>query len=152
MATPNTASVHPKIKLIHQGMAQAAQPDFTSLAVRHELAAESADQNEPEVCDFLTGDAKPSSKAYVPVNFIPAEVCAFLAAWEASYLAKMDLSDHMQLELTSVPGPHNGIEPVRFPSDLAAPRRFYRTFWISLTRRLLEISRTQSSDCMATKY
>jgi hypothetical protein len=33
----------------------------------------------------------------------------------------------------------NEIEPTRFLTDRAPPRRFHRTFWRSVTRRLVEL-------------
>ncbi len=121
-----------------------AQSGFTLLSVKNELPEEGTRPSN-EISHrpkHVKSEAIPYSQVYVPVNFIPAEVCAFLAEWEGSYFAKMGSLDHMELELASVPASQNVLEPVRCLSDLAPPKRFYRTFWRSVTRRILEISRS----------
>jgi hypothetical protein len=124
-----------------------AQSNFTSLAVRVHDESENQHAYEANVCIHLnknaalTTDVKCEadcmSNVYVPVNFIPDEVFAFLAAWDAS---KTSSPDGMELDTASIPTSQSVFEPTRRLNDFAPPKRFYRTFWRSMARRVVESS------------
>ena len=82
------------------------------------------------------GDASPDKQKYVPVNIIDEEVMMLISHWEDSVkkdAVRMDASDKPTL---ASPSGSNIYEPVkRFHSDMAVPRRFFRTFWRSLSKR-----------------
>ena len=125
-----------------------AQSNFTSLAVRVHDESESQHAYVAKVCIHLnknaalTTDVKCEadcmSNVYVPVNFIPDEVFAFLAAWDASHISKTSSPDGMELDTASLPASQDMFEPTRRLNDFAPPKRFYRTFWRSMARRVVE--------------
>ncbi len=79
---------------------------------------------------------------YVPVNYISPEVYALLAAAEASVALREDVLDYQAMEIDM-----NGLtldivwdgvnDPERALPSMAPPKRFYRTFWQSVSLRLL---------------
>ena len=103
-----------------------SQSDFESLVVNssyeaeaHAVLSKNKDQSSREV--------------YVPVNFIRDE-----AAFEAANkMAKIPL------DVASEPVLKNMYEPVRCLNNPAPPKLFYRTFWRSAARRILELSGTE---------
>ncbi len=82
-----------------------------------------------------------SIDAYVPVNVISVDVRDFIAAFEANW-TRANSSDSMDIDESLVPTSlsQNVFEPARYLDDFASPKRFYRTFWRSMTRRILELS------------
>ena len=132
-----------------------AQSNFTSLAVRVHDESENQQAYEAKVCIHLnqtaalTNDLKCEalkceadymSNVYVPVNFIPDEAFAFLAAWDAAYITKASPLDAMELDTVSLPVSQIEFEPTRRLNDFAPPKRFFRTFWRSIARRVVESS------------
>ncbi len=75
---------------------------------------------------------------YVPLNYINNEAYALLAAYEAQ-AAHHEVSDNvgesMDLVVLST---SNMYEPERIMRRLAPPKRFYRTYWRSISRRMLD--------------
>ena len=84
-----------------------AQPDFATLAIKDELSDES--QNHKEFS--IRANRDEGCIPYVPVNFIPEEVCAFIAAWDASTLTTTSSSSDTTLGLASVPFSQHMFEP-----------------------------------------
>ena len=88
-----------------------------------------------------TGSEKSTcnDEAYVPVNFIEPEVYAMIAAWEACELKgrASEASSECSLDARQ----DAVCEPSRCVSITAPPKRFYRAFWRSTTRRMLEQAR-----------
>ena len=72
-------------------------------------------------------------KEYVPDNVIHLEACALIAAWEAFNSTAISLN-HM--DITDAPG---DVVPI-IDSGLAPPKRYFRTFWRSLSRRVLSFN------------
>ncbi len=127
------------------------QPSFTSLAVHQELADESLPKSEAGVLIFegkqsaLLAHVKSGAKTYgAPVNFIPDEADAFLAALESAYLTETNSSDPMDLDTALVPVSCTIFEPARCLKEFAPPKRFYRTFWRSIAKRILALSHMQT--------
>jgi hypothetical protein len=90
--------------------------------------------------------AAPVQDAYTPVNNICPEVYTLLAAFEASASRRMNALDVDCMELAGdVPGVslQIGMEGVHDPAyhdattSMAPPRRYCRTFWRSISQRLL---------------
>jgi hypothetical protein len=71
-----------------------------------------------------------------PVSFITEEMYSSNAAWESSEMA-IPSYDCMNMDLAS-----DMFEPHRCLKEFTAPKRFYRTFWRSVSRRMLALSRT----------
>ena len=115
-----------------------AQPDFATLAIKDELSDERQNHKEFSI------RANEGCISYVPVNFIPEEVCAFIAAWDASTLTFSSSSSDTTLGSASVPFSQHDYEPARRQNDFAPPKRFYRTFWRSVSRRILALSKAQN--------
>jgi hypothetical protein len=83
------------------------------------------------------------SDTYVPVNFIPETAHAMLKAWELSELTRTkDVTCFWMCanRATSSPDVSGSVdyEPVRCMAKVVPPKKFYRTFWRSIVRRLLE--------------
>ncbi len=83
--------------------------------------------------------------AYEPVNYICPEAYALLAAAEASATHSADALDARVMDLgvngsgLTLQGPLDGMyDPDRVLKTMAPPKKFYRTFWISVTLRLLD--------------
>jgi hypothetical protein len=130
-----------------------AQSDFTSLAVRHELADEdmyckrtevksTSDCKQSALLPYGKNEDKGSRELYTPVNFtISDELYSFLAAWESSAVAMKSLNDGMDFDAAPAPDPKSSFDPPRYLDDFAPPKRFYRTFWRSAARRILKLSK-----------
>jgi hypothetical protein len=78
-------------------------------------------------------------ETYTPVNFIKAEVYALIAGWEA---CKSNPEESEEASEFTRDSPSEDLyEPSRHIPSSAPPKRFYRTFWRSVTRRMLEHAR-----------
>ena len=120
------------------------QDDFTALEL-----AEKSDDLRFDVYQTANHPFKQSScdseDTYVPVNFIPDAVIAMIQKWETSELRKqdcMDVSDPTGInrvasaeDLMLRPEDY---EPIRILREVAPPKRFYRTFWRTVTHKLLQ--------------
>jgi hypothetical protein len=144
----------PFLKVIQHIPRIMAQSDFSTLAVQHELVDENPKTDEVEYkCSSISEqdaasafDVKPSMEADVPGDFIPDEVYALIAAWELTDCSLgMTPSDRMDFDADLVPPSPNIFEPVRRLKTFAPPKRFYRTFWRSASRRILALSSTQTT-------
>ena len=123
-----------------------AQEDFATLTL--------GSQSEDLVCGTFphltsSSTAKKShsfDESYVPVNYIPEEVYAMIKTWELKHKDRMAVFDSTsQTGATSssnAPMIDNyepiDYDPLRTCSQSAPPKRFYRTFWRSAARRMLE--------------
>ena len=120
-----------------------AQSDFACLAVQYELADESMLVDEADVqCSsliYLSQAGKASMEACT-VNYVTDELIAFLSAYESSNLTMPRSSDQMALDEASTSVSQDILEPARFLNDFAPPKRFHRTFWRSMARRILALS------------
>ncbi len=128
-----------------------SQSDFASLAVQFD---EGRDSNSSEVGNksdkkqsagmALANDLdQPSIDVYAPTNFIPDEVIALIATWEASYSVEMSKPNNMIFYEKSVPLSQYTCDSSRC-RDSSPPKRFYRTFWISAARRILSLASMQT--------
>jgi hypothetical protein len=113
------------------------------------MSHEAVSQSGPEL---LSGPEMLSEDAYVPVNYLSPEVCALVAAAEASAArralalgaADMQLDMNAQVStLQNQSAPIGWYHPGISLSSMAPPKRFYRTFWRSISLRLLD----QLSHC-----
>ena len=117
------------------------QDDFDGLSVP-DLQQDGACTHTLVSCGMLSGCndcAKSDESAYVPVNFIKDEVYQLLAAFEKScalqsavVAQESDVMDTSTLEA--------GIE-FELTLPLTLPKRYFRTFWRSAVRRLIERER-----------
>jgi hypothetical protein len=87
-----------------------------------------------------------SNEIYRPVNFIPDEVYELIRNWEVAYLKQQESIQAIDLMDTDMSGDsrpsENIFEPTRLmPVSEAPPKRFYRTFWRSVTRRIIQLER-----------
>ena len=77
-------------------------------------------------------------EAYVPTNFIKAEVYAMIAAWEACAQKRNEEIQSLSAATSLTHCPDFSVfEPIRSVPDPTPPKRFYRTFWRSITRKLM---------------
>uniref|UniRef100_A0A7S0MKX0 Uncharacterized protein n=1 Tax=Cryptomonas curvata TaxID=233186 RepID=A0A7S0MKX0_9CRYP len=99
-----------------------------------------------------SGDSSKSESAcgadeiYLPVNFIPDEVYELIRNWELAYLQQhepIQANDFMDTESSTDPRSSESIfEPMRLMSvSEPPPKRFFRTFWRSVTRRILRLEK-----------
>jgi hypothetical protein len=134
-----------------------AQDDFSCLGL---AAGQDADSQPLDFCDGLhtsvgraeSGDSLKSSESgceadelYRPVNFIPDEVYEMIRNWELTYQKQQEATqaiDSMDAEAFNDSRSSESIfEPMRCMSVLQPPKRFYRTFWRSATRRILRLEK-----------
>ena len=80
--------------------------------------------------EAFTADVNPNPDVCAPVLDLSEEI--FFAAWETSALKLATPVDPMDLDLMQA------FEPLRPMIESAPPRRFYRTFWRSAARRIMQ--------------
>ena len=83
---------------------------------------------------------------YVAVNEIKPEVYSMISAWKSSIIERQKAlaSDSlMVVEPVSSSNSSERFEPHRRCASLEPPKRFYRTFWRSITRRSLQRAKDQ---------
>ena len=125
-----------------------AQNDFDSLAMPC--------QSDDLILDPHHGlkssssDRKTADDDYVPVNFIPEAVYAMIQAWEMKRHDLMEVSGSMSLSAAVSSSTDTlrleDYEPLRVCAQAAPPKRFYRTFWRSVARRVLEAEKAGALD------
>ncbi len=76
--------------------------------------------------------------AYIPVNFISEEARAFLLAYETAAARRAEIGNVSGHEF-SIPVATDMYEPERILACSAPPKRFFRTFWQSVSIRLLKL-------------
>jgi hypothetical protein len=136
-----------RVRNVSERMSVLGQDDFTALGfgagqdddLRHldniqglPIAAERA--GSPSA--FKSGIACRVDESYRPINFISDEVCEMIRNWELSYLKKQEAAlviDAMEMESSTFVQSET-ISCVSEPP----PKRFYRTFWTSLMRKVLQ--------------
>ena len=119
-----------------------AQNDFDSLAMpaqSEDLMPDTHRDLKPSCSDRKTAFTHEDAD-YVPVNFIPEEVFAMIKAWELKQRDLMEVSDAMSVSraASSETLRLEDYEPLRVCTQAAPPKRFYRTFWRSAARRVLD--------------
>ena len=80
-------------------------------------------------------------ESYRPINFISDEACELIWNWERSYLKQQETNHSVDtLDVESITNSLQCVfEPMRSMSESKPPpKRFYRTLWRLLTRRILE--------------
>ena len=131
-----------------------AQDDFSSLGL---AAGQDADSQPLETYDGLPPIERAGSveslkseavceadECYRPVNFIPEEVYMLIKNWESAYLQRHEsqVVESMDTESSTDPRSSESIfEPFRCISVSQPPKRFYRTFWRSAARRMLQLDK-----------
>ena len=134
-----------------------AQDDFSCLGL---AAGQDADSQPLELYDGCnhgfpsveraeSGDSLKSESCceadelYRPVNFIPDEVYELIRNWELAYQKQQESNqaiDSMDTDtaFSDSRSSESIVEPMRCMSVLQPPKRFYRTFWRSVTRRIVQ--------------
>ncbi len=145
-----------------------AQDDFSTLGFADGLDADCQQlgefhgfSTEPEGFDNdALMKAESALAEYRPVNFISDEVYELIRNWELSYLRRQEVNQAVDsMEAEPIPNFSESVfEPMRTASEstLPPPKRFFRTFWRSLTLRIVRekkqsiartaISRSDASD------
>ncbi len=138
-----------------------SQSDFVSLTVilQNDLADETLSnttakvitsfefpENAVPTCEHVKNHR--AEEVFDSVKF-PVEVNAFLEAWEEADSTKKIPFDFMELDSASFPIAQDMFEPARLIHDFAPPKRFYRAFWRSAARRILELPRTHTMECFS---
>jgi hypothetical protein len=132
------------------GQRKMSQSDFEFLAVQNELADERLSSKAPSVENayggkqsvFLTQDQtkeNTSKKMYAQIH-INDEVHALIATSETSNLVTATLFDSMDLDVAMPPVSQSIFDPIRRLDNVSPPKRYYRTFWRSVSRRILAMS------------
>ena len=118
-----------------------SQSDFDSLAIPEQSEDPLFDPCPPKSPEL---SQKKTTDTYVPVNVIPQAVYAMIAAWEQSEVNRQDVMDDSGSAAMTAPASLSGAlslnnyEPMRICNFEAPPKRFHRTFWRSLARRILD--------------
>jgi hypothetical protein len=125
-------------------MGSRAQSDFCLLSVPGD-GLDTFDDHPAFLCRTSSSrveklaDSSACNEKYVPVNFIDAEIYALIERWESCAKDEPAAKLTMPIDLKSEDRTY---EPIRQLPNAAAPKRFYRTFWRSICRRLVEVSCT----------
>ena len=124
----------------------ALQSDFGKLAIPCE---------EGQPFDFadnlVVTQANPSiSKVgYVPINQISKEAMAIIAAWEAAWEADTSSTHGVQAVVEESDDMYEPIRTMGISYDCSQPpKRFFRTFWRSLARRLVQVAKKRNHEGM----
>ena len=78
----------------------------------------------------------------VSTNCISNALYGFVGEWEVPTMNLMSSSDGMDIDAASIS--KEMFEPTRRVTDFAPPKRFYRIFWRSASRRILALSSSQT--------
>ena len=126
-----------------QGM---AQNDFGCLTVAEHDAEQMPDACFP-VSPLASERTCSGDEDCVLVNFIPEEVRAMIDAWQLAEQERQELTEVSDATCPNLvfiapsSASDDVFEPIRCIPNAAPPKRFHRTFWRSVTRRLLERER-----------
>ena len=121
-------------------MSALAQDEFESLTIPTQCEESMFDTFRPIHSDF---EERQACDAYIPFNYTPEEVCAMIDEWEISELNRQDQMEvAVSIETNGPAFPAASLsledyEPVRLCPHAPPPKRFYRTFWRSIARRVL---------------
>jgi hypothetical protein len=155
----NTASNYRAIRP-HFGMLSRtlhAQDDFSSLGIGPDTSWQPLDgydglapvERDGSVDSLKSQSPCEADEMYRPVNFIPDEVYELIRNWERSYSKQKEVASAVVFmdseSFTDSQSRENVFEPMR--SVLAfepPPKRFYRTFWRSATRRILQLEKKKA--------
>ena len=85
-----------------------------------------------------------ADKIYRPVDVLPDEVYELIRNWELAHRKRQELKqvvESMDMEAsTDSQSSESVLEPMRCVSVVQPPpKRFFRTFWRSVTRRILQL-------------
>ncbi len=124
-----------------------AQDDFSCLGLAAGQDAGSQPLDEYDGFATVEGAENGSSlksaeanEVYHPVNFIPTEVYELIRNWELAYLKKQD--SIQAFDSMDAVSSESIFEPMRSMSvSNAPPKRFFRTFWRSVTRRIIQLEK-----------
>jgi hypothetical protein len=129
---------------LYQPKAGLMQEDFDSLALSNcQVSCEripDADHVQPT---FQVKASSSIGDKNMPVNSISDSVVAMINAWQASHTFKQDALDSaMSVKPTSSADldirQEDMYEPVRITTEIVPPKKFFRTFWRSAARRLVQ--------------
>jgi hypothetical protein len=92
---------------------------------------------------------------YRPENFIPDEVYAMIRIWEQSLLKQKEQTlsfNSMDTDSsTDFRANEDSLDPMQWMSESEPPpKRFYRTFWKSVTQRTLQLKRSTAINRAVT--
>jgi hypothetical protein len=127
-----------------------SQSDFLSLAVQsnstneikhsREVYCICAENQTAFTSAFLTSACKGDKVSINAVGFIPDAVYPHLEARKSPDITTTSMFNPMDLDAVTLPFAEDIYEPVRCMKVAAPPKRFYRTFWRSASRRILALS------------
>ncbi len=94
----------------------------------------------PKGGDSLKGEPTfEDGESYRPANFIPDEVYELIRNWELTYYKQQEVAHSVDSMETDTNSRDSVFEPLRpMLGSAPPPKRFYRTFWRSLTRRAVQ--------------
>ncbi len=103
-------------------------------------------ESEPWFRSGSSGSIKPDAvielqESYTPVNFICDEARAIILAYENAANRRADLLvvQNVACQESILPSTFDPYEPERVLATSAPPKRFFRTFWRSVTLRMLRL-------------
>ena len=103
-----------------------AQEMFESLVVAGEFEDPMHDKLSPVDLTNLNGKNITEEDHYIPVNYISEEVVAMIQVWE------LQRRDVMEVFCTKLE------QYAPLMSQKGPPKRYFRTFWRSIARRVLQ--------------
>ena len=127
-----------------------SQPDFVYLAVQLEERVVASDEKADCISVIKQSDpvflTESQEKCSMEVDFLLTEygVRECIAGCEYGILTAAESYYPMGLNALAVSVSQDMFEPTRCLKSKAPPKRFYRTFWRSATRRILDFSSMQT--------
>jgi hypothetical protein len=121
-----------------------AQDDFDSLVLDlsncHNFSSERLEEHSLATVSRTEVSCGGVEK-YTPENFIPDSVHELIRTWQESHarqleIEALEIADDMSVEPPAATFDHVGYDEME--TEPAPPKKFYRTFWKSATRRLLQ--------------
>ena len=127
-----------------------AQDDFSLLELAAGQDANTSQQHGfTSIVRAASGDSMKSVSScdadvetFRPVNFIPDEAHELIQNWELSLIRHKEVASTVDSEeIEPIITMQSLYEPMRFMESPPPPKRFHRTFWRSLTRRIYQLEK-----------
>jgi hypothetical protein len=109
------------------------------------------DVERPQIIDSLKSGSCNADETYLPVNFFPDEVYALIREGQRTYHKQQESAQALRAKDVGLAAHSQSsardLEPMRFVSaPLPPPKLFYRTFWRSMTRRIMRLEKLRAVD------
>ena len=116
----------------------------------HDCHGFTAVERPASIDSLKTESACKADEIYHPVNFFPDEVYELIRNWDLTFRKQLELKQtviSMSDMEAFTDSSKSDLDPMRCASVVhPPPKRFYRTFWRSVTRRILQLEKQSALD------